>query len=226
MASTREELLDYLETYVKSNSSPSLTRGSDIRAFMELIIAAVVNILDDKDQVNGYLGLDDSGFANIEKITRTTPDGSFLKDDGTWAKAITALLDGLSTTPGQVSATDSILQAIGKLQGNGAYATEITAAAHPMERDKQYIANNAGRLDFTLPAAADVGSRLRIHGKGVGGWRISQSAGQTIRSSTGPTTPGVGGRVDSLNQYDSVELVCIVANTDWLIVGNNGLTIV
>ena len=77
--------------------------------------------------------------------------------------------------------------------------------------------NNVGLITATLPAVAAFGDSIIIVGKGVGGWLIAQNAGQTIHIESLDTTTGIVGSVASTNKYDSVELVCITANTDFLI---------
>jgi len=97
-------------------------------------------------------------------------------------------------------------------------------AASPVNlvADNGYIANTAGLLTFTLPAAADVGSTFRITGLGAGGWTIAQNAGQNINYSSQTTTPGVGGSLSSTQQYDSIHLVCTVANTEFNVLSSVG----
>jgi hypothetical protein len=91
-----------------------------------------------------------------------------------------------------------------------------------------YFANKVGRLDFTLPALSAIGDMISISGmQAAVGWRIVQGAGQTIHSSAFQTTTGVGGYLESTNIYDSVTIVCNIANTDWVVVSMNGnLTVV
>lgn len=86
-----------------------------------------------------------------------------------------------------------------------------------------YIANNGAQVVLTLPAAAIVGDMIRVTGKGVGGWKIAQNAGQTIFFVGGNTTPGAGGSLASTLNRGSIELVCVTANNDWnmiSVVGN------
>ena len=110
---------------------------------------------------------------------------------------------------------------------SGIQWTEVVAGAQAMAVDSGYIANNAGLVTCTLPAAAVVGDRVMVCGKGAGGFRVSQNAGQTIHAVDTDTTPGVGGYLASTNQYDAVELLCITANTDFVVLSMMGnITIV
>jgi hypothetical protein len=71
--------------------------------------------------------------------------------------------------------------------------------------------------------AADIGTEIAVGGKGAGGWRIAQNASQQIVTGAGATpgtdatTTGTGGHLDSGARYDTVSLICITANTRWII---------
>lgn len=101
--------------------------------------------------------------------------------------------------------------------GSGYTWTEVTGTSQAMAADSGYIANNAGLVTLTLPSTAAVGTSVIVQGKGAGGWRIAQNSGQTIRFGSVSTTTGVAGNLSSTNRYDSVELLCITANTDWAV---------
>lgn len=105
--------------------------------------------------------------------------------------------------------------------------TEVTGTSQNMAVNNGYIANNAALVTCTLPATASVGDAVRVVGKGAGLWKIGQNAGQTIRFLGSSTTTGAGGSVTATTQYQSIELICITANTDWEIQTLTGsLTIV
>lgn len=106
---------------------------------------------------------------------------------------------------------------------------EITTTAVSMTANNGYIASNAGVVTMTLPATSLVGATLKIVGKGAGGWLLAQGAGQQIKIGSAASTLGAGGSVASTNAFDSLELVCITADTIWSLVGapqSSGLTIV
>ena len=88
--------------------------------------------------------------------------------------------------------------------------------------DNGYITNNAGLVTVTLPDTAALGSVVRLSGKGAGGWLLAQNAGETIHFGNTDTTTGVTGSLASTNQYDAIELVCITANTDWVVISSVG----
>lgn len=121
---------------------------------------------------------------------------------------------GISVTPGANTITIATT--------NGVAWTEVTGTSQAMAVDNGYIASNAGLVTLTLPATAVVGDRIRIAGKGAGGWRCGQNAGQTINFGNTATTAGVAGYIDSTNQYDALELLCITANTTWVALSSVG----
>lgn len=104
---------------------------------------------------------------------------------------------------------------------------EVTGTSQAMAVDNGYIANNAGLVTLTLPATAALGSVIRVAGKGAGLWSIAQNAGQTIHFGSLDTTTGATGHLDSILQYDCVELLCVTANTEFVVISVMGnLTIV
>ena len=106
--------------------------------------------------------------------------------------------------------------------GGGISWSEVTGTSQAGAINTGYIANNAGLVTITLPTTAAVGSVLRVAGKGAGGWQIAQNASEIIHFGTLDTTTGTGGSLESTNTYDSVELLCIVADTEWLVISSVG----
>lgn len=97
--------------------------------------------------------------------------------------------------------------------------TEVTSSSQIMDVNNGYIASNVGPVTMTLPSVSTVGDLVWVIGKGSGGWQIAQNSGQTIYFGNNRTTTGVGGHLDSSNQYDTIQLLCITANTDWTCTG-------
>ena len=103
--------------------------------------------------------------------------------------------------------------------GGGGYIwTEVTGTTQSMSVNSGYISNNPAVVTLTLPATAALGTTLSIAGKGAGGWKIAQNAGQQIFFGSSSTTSGVTGYLQSTQQYDSIELLCITANTQWTVI--------
>ena len=105
----------------------------------------------------------------------------------------------------------------------------VTSSTQSMSTNTGYTSSNGGSLvTFTLPAVAAIGDFLEINGNGTGLWTIAQNAGQQIIVGTDATTSGAGGSLSSQNEYDSVRLRCLTANTVWSVVAQqtSGLTVV
>lgn len=91
-----------------------------------------------------------------------------------------------------------------------------------------FLANDgASVVNCTLPTTAAVGSIIEIYAVGTGGFSVLQLAGQQIFMGIKSTTLGIGGSLSSTNKGDYVKLLCIVANTNFAVIGGVGnLTIV
>ena len=84
-----------------------------------------------------------------------------------------------------------------------------------------------GTLQMTLPASIVVGTILRLVGFNATGWVLQQLAGQTVYFGNQSTTPGTGGSIASTNAKDCIELLCVVANTTFVVLSGVGnLTVV
>jgi len=100
---------------------------------------------------------------------------------------------------------------------------EETGTSATFVANEGIIANNAALVTLTLPATCAVGEVLEVCGKGAGGWRIAQVAGQTIHFNSSDTTTGAGGSLDSTIQYNAVKLLCTIANTDYTVLTSLGV---
>ena len=98
----------------------------------------------------------------------------------------------------------------------------ITGTSQSMTINNGYLANNASLVTLTLPTTASIGDVLKVTGVGAGGWRIAQNANQSIRYGDQLTTTGITGRIDSLAQGDSIELVCVTTNNSWQVISAIG----
>ena len=112
--------------------------------------------------------------------------------------------------------------------GSGITWTEVTTTTQSAAVNNGYIANNVALVTITLPATATVGQIVRISGSGAGGWRLAQNASQVIVwdvgavASLNQTTTGVGGFISSTDRYDSIEIICIVTNTTFVVISSKG----
>lgn len=102
--------------------------------------------------------------------------------------------------------------------GGGYSWTEVTGTSQTMVADGGYVSNNPALVTLTLPTTAAFGTTISVAGKGAGGWKIAQNAGQQIFFGSSTTTSGATGYLQSTQQFDSIELLCITANTQWTVI--------
>lgn len=102
--------------------------------------------------------------------------------------------------------------------GGGITWNEVTGTTQSASADNGYITNNESLVTVTLPSTCAVGKTIRVAGKGAGLWKIAQNANQIIYFGDQNTTTGTAGYLAAQNQYDSIELLCITANTTFNVI--------
>lgn len=90
--------------------------------------------------------------------------------------------------------------------------TSISGTTQSAAINSAYVVSNAAQTTITLPVTAPLGSVVAIAGNGAGGWILVPGAGQTIKVLTASASVSV----TSAEQYDCIEVVCVVANTTWV----------
>ena len=96
-----------------------------------------------------------------------------------------------------------------------------------MAVDNGYLANKGSLCVLTLPSTAAVGRVVAVAGMNANLWKIAQNANGIIHFGNKNTTTGVGGYIQATLTYDAVELVCVVANNEWVVKNSVGnITIV
>ena len=83
-----------------------------------------------------------------------------------------------------------------------------------------YIISNAGQTTVTIPATAAEGSVFAVAGKGAAGWILQMNTGQTCHFGNSATSSA--GSLTSTNQWDSVHIVCVTANTTFAVLAAQG----
>lgn len=83
-----------------------------------------------------------------------------------------------------------------------------------------YIISNASQTTVTVPATAAEGSIVAIAGKGAAGWILQMNTGQTCHFGNLASTSA--GSLTSTNQYDSVTMLCVTANTTFVVIASQG----
>lgn len=98
---------------------------------------------------------------------------------------------------------------------------DVTSTSATMAANNGYIADNAGLVTLTLPSTSAQGSIIEVAGKGAGGWTIVQNTGQSINLGDMSTTVTTGS-LSSTNQWDSIRLVCVTADTKFVVLSAVG----
>lgn len=121
---------------------------------------------------------------------------------------------GITVTSG--SGTISIASTgVGSMVWNDVSGTSQSAAVN-----NGYIISNAGQTTVTIPATAAEGSVFGVAGKGAAGWILQMNTGQTCHFGNSPTTSA--GSLTSTNLWDSVQIVCVTANTTFAVLSAVG----
>ncbi len=109
--------------------------------------------------------------------------------------------------------------------GGGVAWVSITGTTQAAAVNTGYIVANAGQTTITLPATAAIGDTIKVRGLGAAGWILAANTGQTVKYITATTSSG--GNLTSAEQYDNIEVTCIVANTTWTVAyaATTGLTV-
>ena len=81
-----------------------------------------------------------------------------------------------------------------------------------------YIITDASAVTVTLPTTAAVGSVVGVVGNGAGGWILAQGAGGNTQFGSVNSTTSIA----STNAYDSIFVVCVIANTTWVVYSSVG----
>lgn len=137
----------------------------------------------------------------------------------------TASLIATSTTNFNhiLSAADTNVQAaLETLDDAGLAPLVISGTSQAASANWIYIPNNVGLVTITLPATIAAGKIIGIVGNGSGGWKLAQNSGQTIHFLANNTTTGATGYLASTGQYDCVEVICSIANTDFVVRTSTG----
>lgn len=92
---------------------------------------------------------------------------------------------------------------------------EITTTSATMVPDNGYVTNNVGQVVLTLPATCEFGRSVAVCGVGSGGWQISFNTGQNVVLGSQVATTSTG-TIASVNQFDQIELLCVVENTTFI----------
>lgn len=89
----------------------------------------------------------------------------------------------------------------------------VSGTSQSITVNSGYIVGNASLTTFTLPSSFAIGDTVIIKGLGAAGWILTAFSGTTIQF--GSVATSSGGSLQSNNQYDTVKITGLVANTTW-----------
>lgn len=99
-----------------------------------------------------------------------------------------------------------------------AFTWVSVTAGQTMDINTGYILNDSG-LKMTLPDTCNPGDIIKIVSNGYGLFELYPGSGQTIVENGSNSTTS---RVDSTDNYDTIELICTIANDRWIVNNKKG----
>lgn len=138
-----------------------------------------------------------------------------LTSGGVWNGRTLTAGAGISIANGDGTAGNPTISAPG---GGITWNTTAISIANLTVDNGYFCISPGGALTLGLPAVSVLGDTLIVSLDGATSWQITQAAGQQIRLGSSTTTLGAGGSLTSTAQGDTIEIVCRVANTTWVVV--------
>lgn len=219
---TKEDQEKIIKEVLSKIKIPEVKNGKDVN--IEEIVTRTSEELSKKFNIKAIL--------NDPQLRMLLHGGG--SSNGGGSSTFTALTDAPNSYSGQAGKTVRVNSSETGLEfssgsgsggsgGSGVTWNNVTTTSQSAAVNNGYITNNAALVTVTLPATAAIGDYVLIQGSGAGGWRLAQNAGQSIAWNAGGvagvdiTTTGVTGHLQSTDRYDSVEVMCITANTGWVV---------
>lgn len=209
-----------------ANSAGLLTNSSGVPAWVTATGTGAPVLATSPTLVTPVLGTPTSGTAtNLTGLPLTTGVTGILPSanggtginngSSTITIAGNVTFSGASTFTGTLSGTTAVtfptsgtLATTSQVMATAAVSgTSQTAAVNTI-----YYITSASQSTVTLPGTAAAGSIVGIVGDGAGGWILAPGSGQTIKVLTASASTSV----TSAEQYDCIQVMCVVANTTWV----------
>lgn len=109
-----------------------------------------------------------------------------------------------------------------QFQPSSAFFWNTVTTNTVMQPNQGYKTNSGATLTLTLPLACPENSIIEVSGFGSGGWIVAQQIGQQVILEDVASTAGVGGSVSSTRRYDSLRMICAVANSTFVVLAGTG----
>lgn len=123
-----------------------------------------------------------------------------------------------SNSDTSISTQQSIKAYVDNSASTGGWTVaEETGTTRNLAVNEMVVCNNASPVTCSIPATVAVGQRFALLGKGVGGFVLDHQTGQTVHFDSASTTTGTGSITTTSSQYSCLEVVCITANTDFVV---------
>lgn len=108
------------------------------------------------------------------------------------------------------------------IQDTGITGWNKISASQTLAVNMGYFCTGGGALALALPATSAVGDNIEVSLQGSTSWSITQGAGQQLIMGNQQTTAGVGGSLTSTQQGDSIRMVCLTTNLQWVVLSSMG----
>lgn len=109
---------------------------------------------------------------------------------------------------------DSLNESLRNIQNAILSYSSVSAITQDVQINSIYTPTNVALTALQLPDKSAVGSRVTIAGFGAGGWILLTGTGQTIKVADVGASAATS--VASSSRYDSIEIICVVADTTWI----------
>ena len=172
---------------------------------------STVSLTGTLDVANGGTGISTTtAYTLIASGTSSTGAFQHLASVGTSGQYLVS--NGASSLPTFQTATPQLT------------VTPVAGATQAMTSNNLYIANDASLTTFTLPTSSAVGDIIQILGSALnsGGWKVTYTTGQIIWGPGGHSTATTGNAATGSAAAQAMNIVCVVANTTWVITSNSG----
>jgi hypothetical protein len=205
-----------------SSSAPNWTTATypSSTTANRLLYSSAANVVGQVTGANGASLV--STNAGVPTWSNSMLDGQLIMGSTGGQPQAASVTGGAGIT---VSAGSNSLTISATAGGGGLAWSNVSGTSQAAAVNSGYITANSSLTTVTLPVTAALGSVIAVQGYGTGGWIIQAPGAQVVHIGSVPSS--AGGAIASANQYDSITLVCVVANTAWSLYGpvTSGYTI-
>lgn len=198
-----------LATTSQIPAGAALTEGNDTNVTLTLGGSASTALVNPASITAGWTGTlsGTRGGTGVNNGASTITLGGNLTTSGAFASTFT-----MTNTTSVTFPTSGTLATTAQLPVTITTAS-IAGTTQAAAVNTRYIVANAGQTTITLPTTFAIGDTVIIKGLGAGGWILAAGTATTIRMGSSQTSSA--GSLTSVNQYDTVSVSGLVANTTW-----------